>query len=70
MTMSKEMERLKSIIRFNKVFINIYDYMNFTSKSNKYDKIIEKYQNELTKVYKRIQELKGENKWLKQNLLY
>ena len=62
MTMSKEMERLKSIIRFNKVFINIYDYMNFTSKSNKYDKIIEKYQNELTKVYKRIQELKGENK--------
>ena len=58
MTMSKEMERLKSIIRFNKVFINIYDYMNFTSKSNKYDKIIEEYQNELTEVYKRIQELK------------
>ena len=60
MTMSKEMERLKSKIRFNKLFINIYDYMNFTSKSNKYDKIIEKYQNELTKVYKRIQELKEE----------
>ena len=60
--MSKEMERLKSKIKYNKLFINIYDYMNFTSKSNKYDKIIEKYQNELTKVYKRIQELKGENK--------
>ena len=59
MTMSKEMERLKSIIRFNKVFINIYDYMNFTSKSNKYDKIIEKYQNELLKVYKRVQEIKN-----------
>ena len=58
MTMSKEMERLKSIIRFNKLFINIYDYMNFTSKSNKYDKIIEQYQNELTEVYKRVQELK------------
>ena len=58
--MSKEMERLKSKIRFNKVFINIYDYMNFTSKSNKYDKIIEKYQNELSKIYKRIQELKEE----------
>ena len=58
MTMSKEMERLKSKIRFNKVFINIYDYMNFTSKSNKYDKIIEKYQNELSKIYERIQELK------------
>ena len=58
--MSKEMERLKSIIRFNKLFINIYDYMNFTSKSNKYDKIIEHYQNELTEVYKRFQVLKGE----------
>ena len=58
--MSKEMERLKSIIRFNKLFINIYDYMNFTSKSNKYDKKIEEYQNELSKIYKRIQELKEE----------
>ena len=65
MTMSKEMKRLKSIIRSNKVFINIYDYMNFISKSNKYDNKIEKYQNELTKIYKRIQELKGEeNKWM------
>ena len=54
--MSKEMERLKSIIRFIKLFINIYDYMNFTSKSNKYDKIIKYYQNELTKVCKRIQD--------------
>ena len=62
MTMSKEMERLKSIIRFNKVFINIYDYMNFISKSNKYDKIIEQYQNELSKLYKRIQDLKEVNK--------
>ena len=61
MTMSKEMERLKSIIRFNKLFINIYDYMNFTSKSNKYDKIIEKYENELLDVYKRVQELKEED---------
>ena len=58
--MSKEMERLKSIIRFNKLFINIYDYMNFTSKSNKYDKKIEEYQNEISKVYKRIEELKEE----------
>ena len=58
--MSKEMERLKSIIRFNKLFINIYDYMNFTSKSNKYDKKIEQYQNELLEVYKRIHELKEE----------
>ena len=61
MTMSKEMERLKSIIRFNKLFINIYDYMNFTSKSNKYDVRIEEYQNKLTEVYKRIQDLKEGN---------
>ena len=56
--MSKEMERLKSIIRFNKGLINIYDYMNFITKSNNYDKKIEEYQNELSKIYKRIQELK------------
>ena len=58
--MSKEMERLKSKIKYDKLFINIYDYMNFTSNSNKYDMKIEEYQNELSKVYKRIQELKGE----------
>ena len=60
--MSKEMERLKSKIKYNKLFINIYDYMNFTSKSNKYDKKIEQYQNELSKIYKRVQELKEEEK--------
>ena len=58
--MSKEMERLKSKISFNKALINIYDNMNFISKSNKYDKKIEEYQNELSKIYKRIQELKEE----------
>ena len=61
MTMSKEMERLKSKIKYNKLFINIYDYMNFVSKSNKYDKRIEEYQNKLTEVYKRIQDLKESN---------
>ena len=35
--------------------------MNFVSKSNKYDKKIEEYQNELSKLYKRIQELKKED---------
>ena len=60
--MSKEMERLKSKISFNKALINIYDDLNFISKSNKFDKKIEEYQNELTKVYKRIQEIKEENK--------
>ena len=61
--MSKEMERLKSMISFNKALINIYDYMNFITKLNKYDYKIEQYQIELSKLYKRIQELKEvENK--------
>ena len=58
--MSKEMERLKSKISFIKALINIYDNMNFVSKSNNYDNKIEEYQNELTEVYKRFQELKEE----------
>ena len=60
MTMSKEMERLKSKISFNKALINIYDHMNFISESNNYDYKIEEYQNELSKIYKKIQELKEE----------
>ena len=61
--MSKEMERLKSKIEFYKKLINALDFMKFTSKSNKYDVKIEEYQNELSKTYKRIQELKEvENK--------
>ena len=56
--MSKEMERLKSKISFNKALINVYDNMNFVTKSNKYNKKIEEYQNELSELYKRIQELK------------
>ena len=56
--MSKEMERLKSKIRFNKALINIYDYMNFISKSNNYDKKIEEYQIRLSELYKKVQELK------------
>ena len=58
--MSKEMERLKSKISFIKALINIYDNMNFISKSFKFDYKIEEYQNELSEVYKRIQELKEE----------
>ena len=62
--MSKEMERLKSKISFNKALINIYDNINFITKSNNYDKKIEQYQNELSKIYKRIQELKEEEKYV------
>ena len=56
--MSKEMERLKSIISFNKALINVYDNINFITKSNKYDKKIEEYQKRLSELYKRLQELK------------
>ena len=63
--MSKEMERLKSKIELNKGLINLFDALNFIYKSNKYDKIIEEYQNKLSEIYKRIQELKEEeNKWI------
>ena len=61
--MSKEMERLKSKIFFNKGLINLSDYLNFITKSNKYDKIIEDYQNKLSELYKRMQELKEIEKY-------
>ena len=58
--MSKEMQLLKSKLEFCKSLINLYDNLNFIDKSNKYNKMIEYYQNELSEVYKRIQELKEE----------
>ena len=62
--MSKEMERLKAKLEFCKSLINLYDNLNFIDKSNKYNKIIEHYQNELTVVCKKIQEIKEEdNQW-------
>ena len=57
MTMSKEMQLLKSKLEFCKSLINLYDNLNFIDKSNKYDKNIEQSQNELIEVCKRIQEL-------------
>ena len=56
------MERLKSKIEYNKLSINLCDYLNFITKSCKYDKKIEEYQNKLTDVYERIQELKRDVK--------
>ena len=58
MTMSKEMKRLKSKMKFCEKIIYELGFLNFITKSNKYDKIIEQYQNELTEVCKKIQELK------------
>ena len=62
MTMSKEMERLKSKMEFHKRLINELDKLNFITKSNNFDKTMEDYQDELVGIYKRVQELKGENK--------
>ena len=61
MIMSKEMERLKSKLEFCKTLLYLYDNSKFVFNSNKYDKMIEHYQNELSKIYKRIQELKKED---------
>ena len=58
--MSKEMQLLKSKVEYCKRLINALDYLNFITISNKYDNKIEDYQNDLSKIYKRIQELKEE----------
>ena len=60
--MSKEIERLKSKLEFCKALINLYDNLNFIDKSNKYDKTIEDYQNRLSELYKKIQDLKERKK--------
>ena len=62
MTMSKEMKRLKSKMKFCKKIIYELGLLNFITDSNKYDKIIEQYQNELSEAYKKIQDLKEINK--------
>ena len=62
MTMSKEMKRLKSKMKFCEKIIYELGLLNFITDSNKYDKIIEEYQNELTEVCKKIQEIKELNK--------
>ena len=62
MTMSKEMERLKSKLEFCKKLLYLCNNSKIIFNSNKYDDMIEQYQNELSKIYKRIQELKEEEK--------
>ena len=61
MTMSKEMKRLKSKLEFCDTLLYLYNCSINVFYSNKYDKMIEHYQNELTEVYKRIQDLKESN---------
>ena len=54
------MQLLKSKVEYCKRLINALDYLNFITISNKYDKKIEEYQNELSEVCKKIQDLKEE----------
>ena len=58
--MSKEMQLLNSKMDFYKHLLYVYEKLNFESESNLYDYKVEEYQNNLTEVYKRIQELKEE----------
>ena len=60
--MSKEMQLLNYKIQFYKRLINVYDELNFVSKSNKFDYKIKEYQDILLVLYRRVQELKKEEK--------
>ena len=60
MTMSKEMERLKSKIEFYKSLINYLNYLNYVTRSNKFNEKIIEYRKILDSLYERIQELKEE----------
>ena len=60
--MSKEMELLKSKMDFCKRLINVYDEMNFITKSNRFDNKIKEYQDNLAEVYKNYQRLMKEEK--------
>ena len=59
--MSKELQLLKSKLEYCKRLINELDKLNVIYNSINFDKKIEEYQNELSKIYKRIQELKKED---------
>ena len=59
--MSKELQLLKSKMEFYKRLINVYDEMNFITKSNRFDNKIKEYQDNLAEVYKNYQRLMKEN---------
>ena len=60
--MSKEMQLLKSKMDFYKRLINVYDEMNFITKSNRFDNKIKEYQDNLSEVFKNYQRLLKEEK--------
>ena len=57
--MSKEMQLLRSKMKFYKRLINELDCLNYVTGSNRYSKEIEEYQDKLAKIYKRVQEIKN-----------
>ena len=60
MTMSKEMQLLKSKIEFYKKLIDHLNYLNYVTRSNKFNEKIIEYRKILDRLYERIQELKEE----------
>ena len=58
--MTKEMQLLKSKIEFYKKLINHLNYLNYVTRSNKYNEKIIDYRKILDSLYERVQELKGE----------
>ena len=56
--MSKEMQLLKSKIDFYKKLINHLNYLNYVTRSNKYNEKIIDYRKILDSLYERVQELK------------
>ena len=60
--MSKEMQLLKSKMDFYKRLINVYDEMNFVTKSNRFDNKIKEFQDNLSEVFKKYQRLLEEEK--------
>ena len=61
--MSKEMQLLKSKIDFYIKLINHLNYLNYVTRSNKYNEKIIDYRKILDCLYERVQELKEEEKY-------
>ena len=60
--MTKELQLLKSKIEFYKRLIEHLNYLNYVTRSNKYNEKIIEYRKILDGLYERIQELKEEEK--------
>ena len=61
--MSKELQTLKYVIQFYKCLIKELNYLNYVTRSNKYNEKIIDYRKILDSLYERVQELKEEEKY-------